>query len=246
MGVASRTNPVAGDFPAVSSVGTKILRCCRRIRQNNTTQPERPGYRGVCARRSSVKAAERTTSSTATSHQSPFAPISAQPQTTAQGLTPYVSTSQGGVHDGYWRCRTVYVMNRASGVAVGALTVVALSAAAFGALSFADHSEDVDRTPTTQLPLVTSVSTTPPTSAAPSPTTSSTAAVTPAPADVTPVGPCDSSTVEQLGYRNITGNTPDAMNQIGQSERGRPIMAEHWGRATGPQVLVVGQVHGNE
>jgi hypothetical protein len=137
-------------------------------------------------------------------------------------------------------------MNRASGVAVGALTVIALSAAAFGALSFADHSEAVDRTPTTQLPFVTSVSTTPPTSAAPSPTTSSTAAVAPAPANVTPVGPCDSSTVEQLGYRNMTGNTPDAVNQIGQSERGRPIMAEHWGRATGPQVLVVGQIHGNE
>lgn len=137
-------------------------------------------------------------------------------------------------------------MNRASGIAISALTVVALSAAALGALSFADHPEAVGPTPTTQPPIATSLATITPTSTTPKAATSSQAATTLAPADVTPVGFCDNSTTEQLGYRNMTGNTPDAVKQIGQSERGRPVVAEHWGKATGPQVLVVGQIHGNE
>ena len=137
-------------------------------------------------------------------------------------------------------------MNRASGIAVGALSVLVLSATALGALSFADHSQAGSTTSSTQPATSAPAATTQVTSSETTPETSSTTAAPSTPADVTPVGFCDSSTIEQLGYRNMTGNTPAAVKQIGQSERGLPIVAEHWGKVTGPQVLVVGQIHGNE
>lgn len=39
---------------------------------------------------------------------------------------------------------------------------------------------------------------------------------------------------------------PTQLEPIGTSTQGRPIWAEHWGADDGPQVLVLGQVHGDE
>lgn len=49
-----------------------------------------------------------------------------------------------------------------------------------------------------------------------------------------------------VGFRNTTGNVADEYRRIGTSSEGRPIWSEHWGSRTGPQVLVLGQVHGDE
>lgn len=58
-----------------------------------------------------------------------------------------------------------------------------------------------------------------------------------------PQGRCD--TMNAPGLNDPTA-TPDEVRRIGTSVRGRPIQAEHYGELTGPQVLVVAQVHGNE
>jgi len=49
-----------------------------------------------------------------------------------------------------------------------------------------------------------------------------------------------------IGFRNNTGTLADEYRPIGTTTEGRTIWAEHWGSTTGPQVLVLGQVHGDE
>lgn len=61
-----------------------------------------------------------------------------------------------------------------------------------------------------------------------------------------PIGVCDSITPGAIGYRNLTGRTPNAVEKIGRSAQGRDIYAEHWGPTAGRQVLVIGQTHGDE
>lgn len=57
---------------------------------------------------------------------------------------------------------------------------------------------------------------------------------------------CETATTGGLSYRNDTTNTPDEVRVIGVSAQGRPITAEHWGPQQGPQILVIGQIHGDE
>ena len=96
----------------------------------------------------------------------------------------------------------------------------------------------------------------PPTSSTPSPdstlpdttlasTTSTIPSADPSYLD-TPVGTCDTIAPGAIGYRNETGRLADQYLTIGTSSSGRPIWAEHWGATTGAQVLVLGQVHGDE
>jgi protein MpaA len=61
-----------------------------------------------------------------------------------------------------------------------------------------------------------------------------------------PIGTCDTITDGAIGYRNETGNLANAYERIGNSSQGRTIWAEHWGSVDGPQVLVIGQEHGDE
>jgi hypothetical protein len=49
-----------------------------------------------------------------------------------------------------------------------------------------------------------------------------------------------------VGFENETGMAPNAYRAIGETVEGRSIWAEHWGSTTGPQVLVIAQVHGDE
>ena len=57
---------------------------------------------------------------------------------------------------------------------------------------------------------------------------------------------CETFIEGGIGYANATGRFPDQYRKVGTSVLGTTIWAEHWGAKTGPQVLVVGQVHGNE
>ena len=61
-----------------------------------------------------------------------------------------------------------------------------------------------------------------------------------------PVGTCDFMTEGSLGFSNQSPNEPDSVVLIGKSDANLPIVAERWGPTSGPQVLVVGQVHGDE
>jgi hypothetical protein len=61
-----------------------------------------------------------------------------------------------------------------------------------------------------------------------------------------PTGTCDTIAPGAIGYRNTTGNVADEYRRIGTSSLGRPIWAEHWGALDTVQVLVVGQIHGDE
>ena len=63
---------------------------------------------------------------------------------------------------------------------------------------------------------------------------------------VVPAGICDFMTEGSMGFGNRSPNKPDSVVVVGKSEGNLPIIAEHWGRTSGPQVLVVGQVHGDE
>lgn len=63
---------------------------------------------------------------------------------------------------------------------------------------------------------------------------------------VVSVGICDFMTEGSMGFGNRSPNKPDSVVVIGKSEGNLPIVAEHWGQTSGPQVLVVGQVHGDE
>ena len=49
-----------------------------------------------------------------------------------------------------------------------------------------------------------------------------------------------------MGFGNRSPNKPDSVVVVGKSDGNLPIIAEHWGRTSGRQVLVVGQVHGDE
>lgn len=62
----------------------------------------------------------------------------------------------------------------------------------------------------------------------------------------TPEGVCATMTPRSIGFRNTTGHVADEYRVIGTSTEGRPIWSEHWGPRSGPQVLVLGQVHGDE
>ncbi len=100
---------------------------------------------------------------------------------------------------------------------------------------------------TTAAPADTTASITPTTLAT---TTTVAPTVAPAPLDPSyadiPIGTCDTITAGAIGYRNDTGAVAAQYERIGASSQGRPIWAEHWGTADGPQVLVLGQVHGDE
>ena len=61
-----------------------------------------------------------------------------------------------------------------------------------------------------------------------------------------PVGMCDFITEGSMGFENHSVNQPDSIVQIGLTNSDLPIIAEHWGPTSGLQVLVVGQVHGDE
>ncbi|MCB0985227.1 MAG: hypothetical protein KDB06_11320 [Ilumatobacter sp.] len=102
-------------------------------------------------------------------------------------------------------------------------------------------------TATTATPPTTVVDSTTSTAAS---TSTSTPPSTTAPADPsyldTPIGTCDTIAPGAIGFRNETGNLADAYMPIGTSYEGRTIWAEHWGSHDGPQVLVLGQVHGDE
>jgi murein peptide amidase A len=58
-----------------------------------------------------------------------------------------------------------------------------------------------------------------------------------------PTGRCD-EVVGGLALRS--DEMPNAVSAIGASLENRTIWAEHWGPIDGPQVLLIGQVHGNE
>lgn len=92
----------------------------------------------------------------------------------------------------------------------------------------------------------TALTTTPPTSAPASTAPPTTAASVDPSYDDIPIGVCDTLTPDAIGFRNDTGAVANIYEQIGTSAQGRPIWAEHWGPTDGPQVLVLGQVHGDE
>jgi len=83
------------------------------------------------------------------------------------------------------------------------------------------------------------------TTTVPATTTALTTAVDPSYADI-PIGTCDTIAPGAIGFRNDTGTLADQYLRIGASSQGRTIWAEHWGATTGPQVLLLGQVHGDE
>ncbi|MDO8364383.1 MAG: DUF2817 domain-containing protein [Actinomycetota bacterium] len=76
-------------------------------------------------------------------------------------------------------------------------------------------------------------------------TTTSMPGADPSYADI-PIGVCDTIAEGAIGYRNDTGTPARLYRRIGTSAQGRTIWAEHWGSDEGPQVLVIGQVHGDE
>ena len=82
------------------------------------------------------------------------------------------------------------------------------------------------------------------------PASTSTSTTDPVPGDPsyddTPEGDCGRLTPDSIGFRNETGTAADEYRKIGESTEGRTIWSEHWGSRTGPQVLVLGQVHGDE
>jgi len=97
--------------------------------------------------------------------------------------------------------------------------------------------------PGTTAPTTTAVTTTEPaTTAAP---TTTVPPVDPDAADI-PDGECATIAPGAVGFRNDTDARADEYVAIGESTEGRTIWSEHWGATSGPQVLVVGQVHGDE
>lgn len=62
----------------------------------------------------------------------------------------------------------------------------------------------------------------------------------------TPLGECDDIVADAVGFRNNTGNLANEYRKLGTTWTGRSIWAEHWGPPVGPQVLLIGQVHGYE
>ena len=113
-------------------------------------------------------------------------------------------------------------------------------------------SENETATPSSTTPVVSTTTSVAPTStiaptttAEPTTTTTSVAPADPSAADI-PDGQCAEIAPGAVGFRNDTDARADEYRQIGESTEGRPIWSEHWGSTTGPQVLVVGQVHGDE
>jgi hypothetical protein len=101
-------------------------------------------------------------------------------------------------------------------------------------------------TETTASAPAVSTSTVPPSSTATTiAATTTSVAVDPTVAD-TPQGRCATLVPGSIGFRNTTGRVADEYRVIGESTLGRTIWSEHWGSRTGPQVLVLGQVHGDE
>lgn len=102
--------------------------------------------------------------------------------------------------------------------------------------------------PSTSMVATTSTSTT--STSSTTSTTSTLPTTSPVPMDPTvgdvPDGTCAALTPDSVGYRNLTSTLADQYVPIGSSSQGRTIWSEHWGAATGPQVLVLGQVHGDE
>lgn len=62
----------------------------------------------------------------------------------------------------------------------------------------------------------------------------------------TPLGRCDEIVPDAVGFRNNTGNLANEYRKLGTTWTGRSVWAEHWGPPVGPQVLLIGQVHGYE
>lgn len=62
----------------------------------------------------------------------------------------------------------------------------------------------------------------------------------------TPLGKCDEIVPGAVGFRNNTGNVANEYRKLGNTWTGRSVWAEHWGPPVGPQVLMIGQVHGYE
>jgi hypothetical protein len=83
---------------------------------------------------------------------------------------------------------------------------------------------------------ITTLSTTVPTTAVPSPSVHSEAT-----ADLTQDACAQLSSETSYGA-NLAG----ASEVFGYSAEGEPLLVEHYGSRSGPQILVVGQVHGNE
>ena len=61
-----------------------------------------------------------------------------------------------------------------------------------------------------------------------------------------PKGKCEDLAGKNGRYRNTVGQKPNRTISIGKSTNGREIFAEHWGSSNGRQIVVIGQVHGNE
>lgn len=58
--------------------------------------------------------------------------------------------------------------------------------------------------------------------------------------------PCERDSIGGISYYAENPSTANETRVIGRSSKGRPIIAEHWGPRNGPQILVIGQVHGDE
>ncbi|MEN9646486.1 MAG: hypothetical protein RL238_3155 [Actinomycetota bacterium] len=123
-------------------------------------------------------------------------------------------------------------------LALGALAACA-SEPGSTAPSVGETTTSVASTSTTVAP-----TTVPPTTAAPT-TTTAAPPTDPDAADI-PDGECATIAEGAVGFRNDTDARADEYRSIGVSTEGRTIWSEHWGSTSGPQVLVVGQVHGDE
>lgn len=136
-------------------------------------------------------------------------------------------------------------MSWVSSLVVGA----SLAVAAAGCSSQAATASTVSD-PTESVATTVSATVEPSTTAAVTDTTAAVTSSTVPGADPTfadtPEGECATLTPESFGFRNTTGHVADEYRIIGTSTQGRPIWSEHWGPRTGPQVLVLGQVHGDE
>ena len=149
-----------------------------------------------------------------------------------------------------------FVARRATALLVAACLAAACSSDARSATDADNEPNTVPAAPTSASNAATIPTTTAPPTTAP-PTTMllgttllATTTTTPPPVDPSyddiPIGVCDTITDGAIGYRNDTATIADEYEQIGLSAQGRPIWAEHWGAPDGPQVLVLGQVHGDE
>lgn len=61
-----------------------------------------------------------------------------------------------------------------------------------------------------------------------------------------PNGRCTKLLGKDGSFKNRSGGEANSYIELGKSTRGRKIVAEHWGKIDGPQILIIGQIHGNE